>query len=947
MPSEAKLISIDAINGNFFGGLPFSANWNFNDGSTPSTLTISVVNSSGKYNIRNEDLSYQTVQSVSLGNFNFNGYLIGYDIEESAQQNILTLQYIDTSILLEKWNVGLNGRHGQGRDKPENMILVGRTYGPCDENLDSTSTYANKAHGLVDPCDPCPNLPANAYKNSCQEDMLSLKILPVYYTFNELLDKIAQCGLNVEEKPSGDAIKTHRAQHVGTLKSALSLWCGELGLAYYFDPVNNNLHIISRQVPISVPDSNTLKEQSNIISVKHGATISNTFSRGFIGYLGTQGDIKEYTCTREDPITLNCLTLLDLITSATQAGASEAFDAKKGSTYDTGYKYVAPPLDGKVSSRQLDDMSMLTYATILAYYPLQTRLSFIWFQGLGIYGPKEAKNWIVPYQAPGEAGYTNGQGNGLGSSIYEWGNMNIIKVAAKNNNDSEGASLFNALNSQALADKKFQEFVEYVKADDAKNGINTNHPDYTPSYYFIIAQWDKNLANKQEERDVDRAKRFLGRYYYRSYDTMAVAGGSNDAAQVTIDAAGASCSYHPRGEYVTQLPIFSFGHTGKSKIGQIQQSLSKDESDNISSIGTPTGLGAEKYRSLKSFLLLDRSDAAKYSPDQSEFNDWSSLWNWYTNISPFMIDDNGRPDFLIKSYAPALLDTTLRLFVARKISKEKYKVTAKDGVDNPYEPKKPKTRFQTVDSIDGSGDSYRQHPPDGSSNASCGLMSPQTVEITMPGNLKIYPPAQSVVMASPNGEQFGTTPSSQAGFRVFIKTSSPYQKIIPKFEKVSFVNAVNTKKVGKVDYVYRDLNTESLVALTGQTQCLPQDDQIKKYVSQFASKMKSNNSQPANRASVKALGVMPLPLSQFGVKKGLSSVQITVGENGVYTDYSFEDKIVLPPSDDVIQGEILRQSRPNPVLGTSLQKMTSQQYSDVSAGVRKAKTFNTSVLNII
>jgi hypothetical protein len=185
-----------------------------------------------------------------LGNFKFNGYLIGYDIEESAQQNILTLQYIDQSILLEKWNVGLNGRHGlngtrgQRDNKPGNMILVGRTYGPCDGNLDSTSTYTNKAGGLVDPCDPCPNLPANAYKNSCQEDMLSLKILPVYYTFNELLDNIAECGLNVAEKPRDGAIKTHRAQHVGTLKSVLSAWCSELGLAYYFDPVNNNLHIM-------------------------------------------------------------------------------------------------------------------------------------------------------------------------------------------------------------------------------------------------------------------------------------------------------------------------------------------------------------------------------------------------------------------------------------------------------------------------------------------------------------------------------------------------------------------------------------------------------------------------------------------------------------------------------------------------------------------------------
>ena len=86
---------------------------------------------------------------------------------------------------------------------------------------------------------------------------------------------------------------------------------------------------------------------------------------------------------------------------------------------------------------------------------------------------------------------------------------------------------------------------------------------------------------------------------------------------------------------------------------------------------------------------------------------------------------------------------------------------------------------------------------------------------------------------------------------------------------------------------------------------------------------------------------MPLSMGQgFGIPNGLSSVQISVGDNGVFTDYSFEDKIVLPPSDDVIQDEIIRQNRIHPTFGGNLQKMTTQQYADVGVANTQVNPFN-------
>lgn len=932
--SEPKIITIDQINGNFHGGFPFIANWNFNDGSEPSTLTVSVVNSAGQYSITDADLTYINTVAVSLGDFTFNGYLVGYDIDESAQQNILTLEYVDRSVDLSRWSVGLNGRHGYQGQSPPRMILVGRPYGPCEQDLDSTQQFSGQSNGQIDPCDPCPNMPANGYQNACQDNVSGLQILPVYYTFNELLSVLGTTGLTIE--PPQDltgAISNHRGQYVGTVKSVLSTWCSELGLSYYYDPVDQKLVFVSRGTPLSIPSKQELSGTSKTISLKYGATRSNTFSRGFIGYLGTQGEIKNYNCDREDAATLRCLTLADLFTENTGFGATgTGFDAREGGSYDKNYQYIPPSNGNVIGSRRVDDMTARYYSTALAYYPSQVRLSFIWFYILGIYGPTDALTWRTSYVAPdGTPSSPNPDGSTPnGGTIYELGNMNIIQVYSKQ--DPDTAYIFDALvktGAGSFSAVVPDSYTDYVRSEDIKSGRN---PETDPSFYFILAQCNTDLLNKQEEKDVRRAKEFLGRYYYRSFNSMAVAGNTNDNDQLNIDACGASCSYHPRGEYIQQLPIFSFGHTAKSEIGKIVgslgASLGQDDADNIASIGTPSGSDASKYRSLRSFILLDRADAAKFKPHESEFEDWGDTWEWYKNIVPQLIGNDGRPDILIKQLDPARAgaDASLKLFIVRSVSPSVYKVSARDNVPNPWESRAVKTRQRSYEGVDGTTGS-RQSPADGDTDSSHGLLTPNTIEIKMPANLIIYPPAQSFLF---NGQ-------ASSGFRIYIKSSAKYQKVIPKFQKIAYAEAKDADDVAQVDYVYKELSSENLAALTGQTGCLPTDQGIKTYVDKFAPYMAVKNTNVSRKANLKLLGVMP---TRFSVSQGLSSVQITVGDNGVYTDYTFEDKVVTPPGEDVIAEQVIRQNRIAPTLGSSLQKMTSQQYADVGVAVAQATAFN-------
>jgi len=983
---ENKIITIDKISGNFYGGLPFIANWSFNDGSTPSTLNISVVNAGGSYSITDKDISYTDLQTVSLGNFTFNGFLTGYDIEESAQQKILHLEYVDQSILLEAVSIGLCGRHGYcGTDQngtnttsgPKNMILVGRQYGPCDSNLDSTQLFNNQTAGQPDPCDPCPNMPENGYQNACQDDPNHLKILPIYYTFNELLNSTSQWPLTVDSSGitnqsnnnglTQSAINNHRAQHVGTLKSVLSTWCQELGLSYYFDPIKQKLYIISRANPIDIPSQTQFEKESNIVSLKYGRTKSKTFSRGFIAYVGTQGKVKDYECKREDVIMLRCLRLEDLYTTVSGSNSSSSNSSSSNSSSsnssssnsssssggsgsinsgnNSGYDSSSPAsieLDSPVGLRLLDDVSALVYSTVLAYYPSQVRLSFLWFKVLGIYDHSSAEQWKVNYTTPSAS---DGSTASNGGPIYEWGNMNIVEVISAQNDAT--ISTF-----QTLKNLLPKDYTDYVNADDLKSG-GTYTPD-KPSYYFIVATWDKDLADRQEQRDQVRAKQFLGRYFYRTYDKMAVGGGSNENTQLSIDAAGASATFHPRGENITSLPIFSFGHTSKSTIGKIVQSLGQDDADNTSSIGSPptdSPTQSNKLRTLKSLLLVDRGDAAKFKPHESEFSDWKDTWGWYENICPAMIGNNGRPDKFVEMYP----DASLRLFVVRSVSEDVYKVKVKAGQPNPWEPTIPKTRMQSIEGIDGTNSS-RNYPADNDplKNASYGLMAPNTIQITMPGGLDIFPPAQSIIVSEPdsgsnmsfNSDSSNTTVGSNAGFRVFVKSDSKYQKIIPKFQKIAYKEAA-PKDVSKVDYIYKELQNDNLEAFMGKKQCMPEDDEIKSYVSKFAPFMAITNNNVSSRASVKVLGLMTLDTTKgYGVGNGLSSVQISLGDNGVFTDYSFEDKIVTPPSDDVMQNEIIRQNKIHATFGENLQKLTSQQYSDIKQTNSVINNFNTNTINL-
>ena len=127
--NEIGNIKIDGNNpGEAYGGHIYSSNISIGDSSTPTTLTINVVHQNGvttevkdqikkdiegKENLNDRDEEgIMKLKKIEIGDLDpIYMYLIKYEVRKSIGSSVLTLQYTDGSILLDKIFVGLVNRH--------------------------------------------------------------------------------------------------------------------------------------------------------------------------------------------------------------------------------------------------------------------------------------------------------------------------------------------------------------------------------------------------------------------------------------------------------------------------------------------------------------------------------------------------------------------------------------------------------------------------------------------------------------------------------------------------------------------------------------------------------------------------------------------------------------------------------------------------------------------
>jgi len=846
-----QVISASQVRGNFYGGLPYNINWNFNGGESPSTLTISVVSENGSYGTPRLGFNPQSVQ---IGNFNFRGYLTEYNLKSTPSQKILDLTYTDQSLDLDRWFVALNHKQGRIGLTLPNTIFVGKQYHPCDQNLDSTVSYEESNKKQTDFCDPCPFMPEDKYDFACDPVLSKFEIFEVYYTFNELISKIPGI-FNVRVNAS--KYKFFKAQHTGNLRSVLSSWCSDLGLSYFWDPVDNTLNIVDRKKPINIPSP---PSDTKIIDLTQGETIMNTFSRGFIGSFEKAGEIKNYNCSNESKENLKCLNIQDIFDQTKQGSLSQA----------------EAPLEADV--REL--------TAVISYLGREARTAFLWFWYYQNIDAQATKRLIISESV-------KGQNDNSQSKVLKYlGNMKIKDVYSYQETDQEKYGKFMALKEQ-LSDIDKERF----KNEDKKRGRD---PDKDPSYYFVLAEVDEELSERQMETDINLARNFLGKFWYKKLRAK-IPGATNKNSQITVETpeGEGSAQWYPVDEDLTTLPIFGFGHQPNSTVGKIVKDISKEQTENERNIDNARaaarsfGKDSKNLRNINSFILMERNvkwhiPGGNSGNGEDALQWYDTLFQYYKDISPQVFGNaEGRPEFLKKIAPEAENNSNYKLFIVRDLKGTKnpeFEIEFQN-VLHPDEPQKRKQRTNDIEDVFGNTVTVNK--------GSWGLVDNKCIRIKMPG-ITFFPPVQALgnnrFFQGGNGESIQ---DGESGFVVYAVSSADFQKFLPKQQLIYATPAANLN-CAKIDYHIKQI-TEDNLSILNKGRCLIDNKTFSSYAQPISEFSAYTNSQPSKKMSFKMAGLFPI---RYVVSQGLSSVSMEVSDNGVFTSYSFDDLIIQPPSDE-------------------------------------------------
>jgi hypothetical protein len=138
-----------------------------------------------------------------------------------------------------------------------------------------------------------------------------------------------------------------------------------------------------------------------------------------------------------------------------------------------------------------------------------------------------------------------------------------------------------------------------------------------------------------------------------------------------------------------------------------------------------------------------------------------------------------------------------------------------------------------------------------------------------------------------------STDDGSSGYSVYVKSSAEFTKVLPKIPYV-YTKNISSFNVAKIDYNLKQI-TEDNLSLLNNNRCLISKQAFDLYAQRISEFSQYSMQEAQNTMSFKTAGIFPL---RYNCSQGLSSVQITIADDGVYTSYSFEDLIVQPPSDD-------------------------------------------------
>lgn len=424
-------------------------------GSEPSKMTISFVNEGGKYVM--PELSSVAPVTITIGGFfSFTGYAVSASKREGVSGKFLEVTYVDSSIILDEYFVGLKGKHGAGFTSEvsgawDKLILVGTEIDPCNGN-----------DTVVDLCSPCVAEDTSINDLDCAKNR-QYKILDVDYSLQELLSELSKF-IPIKNIP-GIVGTNYRAQYTGSVREVLNSWASDYGWTFFWDGDGVSFVDLSNGIQIrdaGVESGCSLEEKVESISIEENQAQVN------IAYFGQDGELKDYPCANKNTesarkVLLKPLTLEDVL-------------VKNGR------------IDPFISNNYVSSLNFEKCAALSMYSELARDLFCLYY----IYQITTA---VAAEAAMNEK-----------RILKLLGNLEIVNVCHPDSSDNVSKAIYSfyltkGSENTPYSDAEIDEFI--------RRGA-----------YFVVAKTFNSSKSKFIEFEKALAENCIGKYWYRYFDTV-------------------------------------------------------------------------------------------------------------------------------------------------------------------------------------------------------------------------------------------------------------------------------------------------------------------------------------------------------------------------------------------------------------------------------------------
>jgi len=326
--------TISAINigqgpGKAFGGGIYNASVNIGFSNNPTKISLGVVSEDGQFNPVSPQVNASPYE-IDINGKTFSGmYLFSYEKTKASDSSLMTLNFADSSIVLDKIYVGLLNRHGNQYRR--STLVSGLFNVRCVScvSLATVTGITGYARRYVD--DISVNNGSYFEKSPDGGGYIILgkeyfpdsncEIPKVDYNFTELCSALDAFGLP-HELGSFDVNPLYRQEYAGSLREVLNNWGGDMGFEFYFD--GNTLKGIDLRQPISLTSVQSFADTNEYVnSTSYGESLENTYTQTVVARYLKPSRVRDYNTNYFIKNAAQPLSLGDILAGGTCAGRSD------------------------------------------------------------------------------------------------------------------------------------------------------------------------------------------------------------------------------------------------------------------------------------------------------------------------------------------------------------------------------------------------------------------------------------------------------------------------------------------------------------------------------------------------------------------------------------------------------------------------------------------------